>query len=119
MLHIHQFFTKLLGCVAVEHNIPLPIASFAHHLRSETAEPNLRIVFVHIPAGSTKDKIQIGYVNATTNITTGEVMKAVWHYIVGSLGVAVSYVRPGLSQLRFTAKLGWHLNNVSRTWRLR
>lgn len=119
MLHIHQFFTKLLGCVAVEYDIPLPIASFAHHLRSETAEPNLRIVFVHIPAGSTKDKIQIGYVNATTDISTGEVMTAVWHYIVGSLGVAVSYVRPGRSQLRFTANLGWHPNDVNRTWRLR
>ena len=119
MLHVHQFLTKLLGCIAVEHDIPLPVASFAHHLRSGSAEPTLRIVFVHIPPGSTRIKIQVGHVDAKTDKNTGEVATAVWHYIVGSLGVAVSYARPGLSQLRFTSNLGWHPDDVSRTWILR
>lgn len=119
MLHVHQYLTKCFGCVAVENQIPLPIAKFAHHLRSGTADPSLRIVFVHIPPGSCKVQIQVGHVNATTNKDTGVIATAVWHYIVGSLGVAVSYTRPGLSQLRFTTSLGWHPDDASCTWILK
>lgn len=117
MLHVHQYLTKLLGCVAVEYDIPLPVASFAHHLSSGTAEPTLRIIFVYIQPYNTK--IQVGHVNAKIDKATGEAATAVWHYIVGSLGVAVSYVRPGLSHLRFTPKTGWHPDDTSRTWVLR
>jgi hypothetical protein len=118
MLHVHQFFTKLMGCVAIEHNIPLPVASFAQHLKAGAAEPTLRIAFVHIPPGSTKIKIHIGNVNTKTDKVTGVIATAVWHYVVGSICVEVSYVRPGFAQLRFVRKLGWHPDDVSRTWKL-
>lgn len=118
MIHVHQFFTKLMGCVAVEHNIPLPISSFAEHLKAGIAEPTLRIAFVHIPPGSTKIKIQVGHVHAKTDKVTGIIATAVWHYVVGSLGVEVSYARHGYSQLRFFSKLGWHPNDINRTWKL-
>ena len=119
MLNVHLFLTKMFGCVAVENSIPVPIESFARHLMNGTPDPSIRLVFVHIPPGSTKIKIQVGHVNVRNDNQTGHTATAVWHYIVGTLGVAVSFAKPGLHQLRFTTNLGWHPDDVNRTWTLR
>ena len=108
MTYVHQYFTKLLGCITVEYDVPLPLQSFAQNLRTGLPEPSLRLVFVHIPADSMRAKIQVGHVRSWTGDQTGQSVAALWHYIVGSLGVAVSYVRPGYSSMRFTSFRGWH-----------
>jgi hypothetical protein len=118
MLGVHQYFTKLLGCYSVEYDVPLPVSSFAHHLLQGSAEPGLRLVFVHVPQGSMNAKIQVGHVQSWTGDQSGRSLAAVWHYIVGTLGVAISYTAPGYAALRFTSKHGWHPDDVSRTWRL-
>lgn len=119
MMNVHQYFTKLIGCIAVEYAVPLPVQSFAQHLRDGVPDPSLRLVFVHIPAHSTRARIQVGHVQSWTGDQTGQSVAAVWHYIVGSLGVAVSYVRPGFSGMRFTSVQGWHPEDASCTWMLR
>jgi hypothetical protein len=118
MTYVHQYFTKLLGCIAVEYAVPLPLQSFAQNLRAGLPEPSMRLVFVHIATESMRAKIQVGHVQSWTGDQTGQSVAAVWHYIVGRLGVAVSYVRPGYSSMRFTSCEGWHPDDTSCTWML-
>ena len=116
MANVHRYLTKLMGCIAVEYAVPMPVASFANSLMTGVPEQSLRLVFVHIPSESMKAKIQVGHVQSLNGAQTGQSVTAVWHYVVGNLGVAVSYVQDGHSTMRLTARQGWHPTDTSCTW---
>ncbi len=104
MLGVHLYFLKLLGCHAVEHNIPLPLNRFAMCLQASVPNQALRLVFVGVPAGSYRDKIQVGAIE-TLNIG-GKTVSAAWFYRVETLCVFASYCEPG--HPRLTRDRGWH-----------
>lgn len=115
MLRIHLYFIKLLGCHAVESNIPLPINHFALCIKHSIPHPNIRLVFVNIPSNTTRYKIQVGDIQ--TRNKNAKTVSAVWFYIVDTLGVIVSYNEPNNSRL--TLHLGWHPEDTNTTIMIR
>ncbi|MFZ6718575.1 hypothetical protein [Undibacterium sp. Ji49W] len=119
ILNVHLYFVKLFGCYAVEYSIPLPIHQFAFSILEETPQPNLELTFVHIPKKSTRYEIQVGKIDAMNAISsTGtRTVSAIWYYIVGSLGVLVSYKEIG--RRRLNAYEGWHPDSINPSIKLR
>ena len=108
MLDVHLYFVKLLGCYAVEYKVPLPTAHFGLCIQNAAPHPSVRLIFVHIASGSTRYQIQVGHINA---MNVGEkTVSASWFYIVGTLGVAISYNEAG--HPRLTRDRGWHPNDT-------
>jgi hypothetical protein len=106
MTCVHLYFTKLLGCYAIEYGIPLPVFEFGTCISNGNPHPHIRLIFVHVPVGSTRDLIQARHVDAAN--FQGRTVSALWHYLVGSFGVMVSYCEPGHRPHRFTVRQGWH-----------
>ena len=104
MLGVHLYFMKQLGCHAVEHKIPLPVNHFALCIQASIPSQALRLVFVNVPAGSSRHKIQLSPIQ-THNIG-GKTVSAVWSYRIETLGVFVSYCEP--ASPRLTRDRGWH-----------
>jgi hypothetical protein len=104
MLNVHLYFTKLLGCYAVEHKVPLPLDYFAYCLREGMAPENLRLIFAHIRGDADGHPIIVGNVEALQ--MGGRAVSARWFYIVGGIGVEVSFAEPG--RPRLTRDRGWH-----------
>lgn len=118
MVHVLQYFTKQIGCHAVEYDVPLPVKQFADCLVNQVAHQHLRLVFFHVPPGRSKAQIQVGDIHVWTGDQTGRAVAAVWHYLIGTLGVAVTYTRPEHTHMRMTEAVGWNPVDVNRTWRL-
>ena len=64
MLNVHLYFLKLLGCYAVEYHVPLLVAHFGLCIQNSLPHPSVRLIFVHVAAGSTRYGIQVGHINA-------------------------------------------------------
>jgi hypothetical protein len=109
MRDVHLYFTKLFGCYAVEHKVPLPITYFALCIKDSVPPPNLRLAFISIPSDSARYRIQVGDIRAL-NIGS-KTVSAVWFYAVGTLGVVVSYNETG--HLRLSKERGWHPDDKS------
>lgn len=109
MLGVHLYFVKLLGCQAVEHKIPLPLNHFAMCIQAGLPNQNLRLIFISVSAGASRNKIEVGAVDALN--VGGKTVSAAWFYRVEGLGVAVSYCEPG--HVRLTRDRGWNPNDVS------
>jgi hypothetical protein len=109
MIDVHFFFLKLFGCQAVEHTIPLPVNHFAMCLQSGVPNPNMRLVFVGVPRGSSSHRIQVSAINAAN--VGGKTVAAAWFYRVESLGVVVSYCEAG--HPRLTRDRGWNPSDIS------
>jgi hypothetical protein len=114
MLNVHLYFVKLLGCYAVEYKVPLPIVHFGLCIQNSLPHPSIRIILVHIASGSTRYEIQVGHINAMN--LGGKTVSASWFYIVGNLGVAISYNEAG--HPRLTRDRGWHPNDVGSQIRM-
>lgn len=108
MLGVHLYFLKLLGCQAVEHRIPLPINHFAICLQAGLPNQNLRLIFVNVPADSSRYRIQVGAIDALN--VQGKTVSASWFYRVENLSVVVSYCEPG--HPRLTRDRGWNPTDV-------
>ena len=99
MLGVHLYFVKLLGCYAIEYAVPLPINSFAVAILGGYAHPNIYLSFVDIRSNEGKNQIHVGNVQAIN--ANHQTVGATWFYIVGTLGVLVTYSqrgRPGSSK---------------------
>lgn len=118
MMHVLQYLTKQIGCHAVEYDVPLPVIEFAECLVKQIPHEHLRLVLFHVPPGRSKAQIQVGDIHVWTGDQTGRAVAAVWHYLIGTLGVAVAYCRPEHAHMRMTLALGWNPSDVNRTWRL-
>ncbi|MDR7270110.1 hypothetical protein J2X20_002768 [Pelomonas saccharophila] len=114
MLDVHLYFTKLLGCYAFEYGVPLPIWEFGLCIKNGIAHPHMRLIFVPITSNSTRYQIQVGHINAAQ--VGNRAVSASWFYIVGNIGVAVSYCEPG--RARLTRDPGWHPDDVGTLVRL-
>lgn len=111
MLAVHLYFTKQLGCYAVEYGVPVNVLALAHSIMSGTAEPNLRLVFVRIPKGSMRAVIQTSHIEAAN--VDGRTVAARWWYIVGELGVLAVYKEPQAAHIGMSVRRGWHPTDVS------
>ena len=109
MKNVHLFFVKLLGCYAVEYGVPLPIAHFGLCIRNEVVQPNIELTFVHIQPKTSKYQILVGNIDALN--VGGKTVSAIWFYIVGTLGVLVSYKEPG--HPRLNKFRGWHPSTIN------
>ena len=114
MLNVHLYFLKLLGCYAVEYHVPLPVEHFGLCIQNSLPHPCVRLIFVHIAAGATRYSIQVGHINAMN--VGGKAVSANWFYIVGVLGVAVSYNEVG--HPRLTRDRGWHPSDIGNKIRV-
>lgn len=101
--NIHLFFTKLFGCTAVEHGAPLPVTEFAQSIVKGEPHPNIRLIFVHIPPGSSRYAIHVGPIQLENK--SGRTA-AHWYYSVGTVGVFLSYAER--LEERMTRDVGWH-----------
>jgi hypothetical protein len=104
MLNVHLYFVKLLGCYAIEYGVPLPISSFAVAILGGYAHPNVYLTFVDVRSNEGKNQVHVGNVQAIN--ANSQTVGATWFYIVGTLGVLVTYSergRPGSSK-----KPVWH-----------
>ena len=92
---LHLYFLKLLGCYAVEYDVPLPLKSFAVAILMPIAHPQLFLDFVAMPSAAENPQIIVGEIRGLQR--QGRLVGATWFYTVGTLGVAVAYserVRP-------------------------
>ena len=102
MPNVHLYFLKLLGCYAVEHRAPLPLKSMAASILSGTPHPNIFLTFVAVESNREKKHVYVGTVQA---VLLGNVLKgATWFYILGDVGVLVTYSEEGRPNDRST----WH-----------
>jgi len=104
MLGVHLFFTKLLGCYAVEHGVPLPLNTFAAAIQAGQAHPYIYLVFAFESSNEGKNQIQVGDIQAVN--VNGATVGAVWFYVVGTLGVEVAYSEHGRPEK--PGKPVWH-----------
>lgn len=115
MLGVHLYFLKLLGCMAVEYEIPLPTRSFAIAILSGVPHPHVRLGFSAVPlvTGPSAD-IYVGHVDAINrgSLTVG----AAWFYVIGGAGVHVVYHEP--TTPRLASYRGWHPDDVGLSIRL-
>ena len=114
MKRVHLYFVKLFGCYAVEYKVPLPINHFALCILNENPNPNLRLSFVHISQASPKYGILVNHINALN--VGGKTVSASWFYIVGVVGVLLSYTEPG--HPRLNKHNGWHPDDISPSIRM-
>jgi hypothetical protein len=109
MLDVHLYFLKLLGCYAVEYNVPLPIQAFAIAILSRIAHPHIYLGFVAMKEAKAKNEIFVGHIQALR--FGSSLVAATWFYVVGGIGIHVGYVEPG--HPRFHKHRGWHPDQVS------
>ena len=89
MANVQLYFVKLLGCYAVEHRVPLPLKSMAVAILSGTPHPRIFLTFAAIESNREKKNVYVGTVQA---VLLGNVLKgATWFYILGDVGVLVTY----------------------------
>jgi hypothetical protein len=111
MPSVHLYFLKLLGCQAVEHKIPLPTRDFATCINCGVPQKHLDLTFVRIKSGSTRYDVIVDKISALN--VGGKTVSAKWFYIVGNIGVVVSYKEFG--HRRLNKSRGWHPNDINQT----
>jgi hypothetical protein len=114
MLDVHLYFTKLLGCYAVEHAVPLPINHFALCVRNGVPHPHVYLSFVQVASNAGKNDIIVG--NISTMNIGGRTVSATWFYVIGILGVHVAYIEPG--RPRMYSHRGWHPHDIGSVVRM-
>jgi hypothetical protein len=115
MLHVHLYFVKLLGCYAVEYKVPLPLRTLAVAILGNYPHPNVYLHFVSILSNAGKSEIIVGNIRAVNR--GPHTVGATWFYIVGTIGVHLTYYEPGHPRLH--KSLGWHPDDHSLELRLR
>jgi hypothetical protein len=93
LLHMHLYFLKLFGCYGVEYAVPLPMNAFAVSILSGTAHPHFYLSFVAMPSMAAKPEISVGELRGLH--VKGKLVGAIWHYAVGTIGVAIAYSEHG------------------------
>jgi hypothetical protein len=102
MQRVHLYFTKILGCLAVEGKIRIDIASLAKALVDGKPHQNIYLAFGYLPL----PVAAIGGTEVHTAEIDGRVAFASWIYHVGGLAVNVMYAIKG--ERREGLKLSWH-----------
>ena len=107
MAFVHFYFLKLFGCYAVEHGAPLPLNALAVSILSGVPHPHVFLTFTAVASQAAKTELLVGPVNALHEKRV--LVGATWFYIVGTLGVLVSYSERG----RPRAGPNWHPDDGS------
>lgn len=103
MANVHLYFVKALGCYAVEHRVPLPLKSMAVAIRNGTPHPHIYLTFAAIESNRDKKHVYVGNVKAA--MQRDALKGATWFYILGELGVLVTYSEMGRPAERSST---WH-----------
>jgi len=102
MCHVHLYFTKLLGCLVVDDEIPIDTAPLAEAIMSGQPHPYLYLAF-----GQLAMPVEMaGGSDICTAQVDGKVASATWFYNVGDLAVNVIYALPG--EQRQGLGVAWH-----------
>ena len=115
MLAVHLYFLKLLGCYAVEYNVPLPTRDLAVAILAGIPHQNVYLGFVAVQSNASPNDIFVGNMEA---INRGpRTVSAIWFYVLGAIGIHVAYWEPG--QPRLHRYRGWHPDDVNFNIRMR
>ena len=110
ILYIHLYFVKLFGCVIIEKQIPIDIRPFSEAILSQTAHPNL---FLAICPEILRNSIKlVGYTDLQTIQFQGQVVYAVWFYILDKICVRVVFSKPGQHRKGLIGT--WHPSNIKK-----
>jgi hypothetical protein len=102
MANVQLYFVKQLGCYAVEHRVPLPLKSMAVAILSNVPHPHVFLTFAAIESNREKKNVYVGTVRAV--LLGNELKGATWFYILGEIGILVTYSEQGRPGERST----WH-----------
>jgi len=102
MLGVHHYFLKLFGCFAVQHAAPIPLSAFAVSIQSGLPHPQVFLTFVAIHSNAGRKELQVGPLQCLE--VRGALEGATWFYIIGTLGVLVTYSKRGRPDQAFS----WH-----------
>lgn len=91
MRFVHLYFTKLFGCLAVEGNVPVDVASLAKALVDGRPHPRIYLAFGELPMPVEL----VGGSDVQAVLMDGQVAFASWFYQVGNLAVNVMYALDG------------------------
>lgn len=89
MLCVHLFFVKVLGCLIVEHQVPIPINSFTESLLTRNPHPDVHLGFGTFPARRNRKTayimpLQVNELNNQTHFANCQ-------YMIGHVFVDIIY----------------------------
>lgn len=118
MVGVHLYFTKLLGCHAVEYSIPLPLEQFGFCIASEVPHSCIFLKFFDASSRNGDDEIEVGIVEAAVQSGSygPKALSATWEYIVGNIGVLVVYDQ--ISTEDHKARALWHPERGNQSIRI-
>jgi hypothetical protein len=114
MLAVHLFFIKLFGCLIAANSIPIDVKPFAAAILNTTPHPD-----VHLAISPYVDGIasgSAGYSDLDTAQLNGQVVFAVWMYILDKFSVRVMYAVAG--EHRNGLIDSWHPSSVTKCVRV-
>jgi len=110
MLRVHLFFVKLFGCLIAENSVPIDLRPFAAAILNGTAHPD-----VHLAISSYVDGVasgSAGYSDLDAAQLNGQIVFAVWMYVLDRFSVRVMYAVPG--EHRHGLIDSWHPSTVTK-----
>lgn len=114
MLNVHLYFLKLLGCLVVEHSIPIDIGALSTSILEGRAHPNVYLAFRAIT--DRRFHRHAGQSEVQTAQLHGRVAFASWFYEVGPLSVNVMYAEP--NEHRKGLVNAWHPSSITKLIRI-
>jgi hypothetical protein len=90
--NVALYFTKLFGCIAIEHNVPLPVAEFAQSILHGVAPEFIQLAF-GVEQPLRPRYAAVSPVSAWRNDMTGEIEFAYWSYKLNCISITVIYSR--------------------------
>ena len=103
MLNVHLYFVKHFGCLILEGNLPIDIASFSDAIMEEKAHPYLYLAFGSSPEPPMKT---VGRSDVEIANLDGRSAFASCFYYVADLTVNIMYSIPG--ENRQGLRQSWH-----------
>lgn len=121
MRDVQLFFVKLLGCKAVESDVPLDMQSFARSLREREAHPHIRIgICPPFARGSVARRSVQVLGNSEVQVLEGTITKRVhfasWFYYLDFVSVRVIYAENDLWAP--FVRDHWHPDSVRKVQRV-
>ena len=99
----------------MEYKVPLPLRTLAVAILGNYPHPNVYLHFVSIMSNAGKSEIIVGNIKAVNR--GPHTVAATWFYIVGTIGIHLTYYEPGHPRLH--KHLGWHPDDHGLDLRLR
>ena len=95
MRNVHLYFVKLFGCMILEFDIPIDLATFSNAIKNEKACPYVYLKFGHGPSVDDYAMTDMSDVQAEIRDSDGSCAFATWFYCIKGLAVNVMFAAAG------------------------